>query len=92
MVIVFVRFLLSGNPTVKPLRVGLGVAVILDPTVERCLLVPTAMIRLGRENWDMLRWRHRLVRNVNIGGSGFFDRPGRPARAAACVLEPGPVA
>ena len=30
--------------------------------------------------------------DVIIGGSGFLDRPGRPARAAARAFELGPVA
>jgi hypothetical protein len=59
MVFVSVSFLPNGNRTVKELRIGLGIAALLD---------------------------------VIIGGRGFFDRPGRPARAAARAFELGPVA
>ena len=92
MVFVFGSFLLDGNSTVKQFGVGLAVAVILDATVVRCLLVPVLMILLGRKGWCMLRWLDRLVAHVKIGGSGFVDRPLRPAPAPARVLEPGPVA
>ena len=42
MVFVFGGFVLNGDPTVKQFGVGLAVAVILDATVVRCLLVPRA--------------------------------------------------
>ena len=40
MVFVFGSFVLNGDPTIKQFGVGLAVAVILDATVVRCLLVP----------------------------------------------------
>ena len=92
MVFVFGSFLLDGNPTVKQFGVGLAVAVMLDATVVRCLLVPALMILLGGKDWCMLRRLDRLVPHVNIGGSGLFDRPRHAAPAPARVLEPGPVA
>src|SRR5215831_16905966 len=48
MVFVFGSFVLNGDPTVKQFGVGLAVAVILDATVVRCLLVPARMARLGK--------------------------------------------
>jgi RND superfamily putative drug exporter len=91
-VFVFVSFLLNGHPTVNRFGVGLAVAVILDATVVRWLLVSALMIVLGRKDWYMLGWLGRLVRQVNIGGSGIFDRPRQPASAPARALEPGLVA
>jgi RND superfamily putative drug exporter len=35
---------------------GLAVAVLLDATVVRCLLVPAAMKLLGDANWYLPRW------------------------------------
>jgi RND superfamily putative drug exporter len=92
MVFVFVSFLLNGHPTVNRFGVGLAVAVILDATVVRWLLVSALMIVLGRKDWYMLGWLDRLVRQVNIGGSGIFDRRRQPAPAPARALEPGLVA
>ena len=48
MVFVFGSFVLNGDPTVKQFGVGLAVAVILDATVVRCLLVPALMILMGK--------------------------------------------
>ena len=42
MVFVFGSFVLNGDPTVKQFGIGLAVAVLLDATVVRCLLVPAA--------------------------------------------------
>ena len=43
MVFVFGSFVLNGDPTVEQFGVGLAVAVVLDATVVRCLLVPALM-------------------------------------------------
>ena len=40
MVSVFFAFIINGDPTVKQFGVGMGVAVAVDATVVRCLLVP----------------------------------------------------
>ncbi len=89
MVFVFGSFILNGNPTVQQFGVGLAVAVLLDATVVRCLLVPALMILMGKINWYMPRWVDRIVPPVSIEGAEFFkdrDRPGAGER------EPQPVA
>jgi RND superfamily putative drug exporter len=82
MVFVFGSFLLNGNPTVKQFGVGLAVAVILDATVVRCLLVPALMIMMGKLNWYMPRRLDRVVPHLSIEGAEFFEQRDR-ARAAA---------
>ena len=62
MVSVFASFLLSDDPTIKMFGLGLAVAVALDATVVRCLLVPAAMLLLGRANWWLPRWLATVVR------------------------------
>ena len=47
MVSVFASFILNGDPTVKQFGVGLAVAIAVDATIVRCLLVPATMIILG---------------------------------------------
>ena len=44
MVSVFFAFILNGDPTVKQFGVGMGVAVAVDATIVRCLLVPAVMV------------------------------------------------
>ena len=48
MVFVFSSFVLNGNPTVKEFGIGLAVAIAIDSTLVRCLLVPSVMMLLGR--------------------------------------------
>ena len=48
MVCVFTSFVLSGDPVVKQFGIGLAVAIAIDATIVRCLLVPAVMTLLGR--------------------------------------------
>jgi RND superfamily putative drug exporter len=72
MVFVFGSFVLNGDPTIKQFGVGLAVAVILDATVVRCLLVPALMLLMGKVNWWMPRWLDRVVPHMSIEGAEFF--------------------
>jgi len=72
MVFVFGSFVLNGDPTIKQFGVGLAVAVILDATVVRCLLVPALMLLMGNVNWWMPGRLDRLVPHVSIEGAEFF--------------------
>jgi putative drug exporter of the RND superfamily len=71
-VFVFGSFVLNGDPTIKQFGVGLAVAVILDATVVRCLLVPSVMLLMGRTNWWMPNWLDRITPPFSIEGAGFF--------------------
>ena len=73
MVFVFGSFVLNGSPTIKQFGVGLAVAVILDSTVVRCLLVPALMILMGKLNWYMPGWLDRVTPHLNIEGAEFFE-------------------
>jgi RND superfamily putative drug exporter len=86
MVFVFGSFVLNGDPTVKQFGIGLAVAVILDATVVRCLLVPALMILVGRANWYLPRWLDRVVPRISIEGAEFFA--GRAPVAAPAQGEP----
>jgi putative drug exporter of the RND superfamily len=79
MVFVFGSFVLNGDPTIKQFGVGLAVAVILDATVVRCLLVPAVMLLMGKLNWYMPRWLDRIVPHVSIEGAEFFEERDRAA-------------
>ena len=48
MVCVFTSFILNGDPTVKQFGVGLAVAIAIDATLVRCLVVPAVMVLFGR--------------------------------------------
>jgi len=66
MVCVFSSFILNGNPTVKQFGVGMAVAIAVDATVVRCLLVPSVMMILGRANWWFPRWLERITPKVGL--------------------------
>jgi putative drug exporter of the RND superfamily len=84
MVFVFGSFVLNGNPTVKQFGIGLAVAVLLDATVVRCLLVPALMVLMGRVNWYFPRWMEHAVPRISIEGAEYFQRrDAAPARAGA---------
>ncbi len=80
MVFVFGSFVLSGDPTIKQFGVGLAVAVILDATIVRCLLVPALMLLMGKFNWFMPKPLDRVVPHISIEGAEFFARRDRSAQ------------
>ncbi|MER7467485.1 MMPL family transporter [Streptomyces sp. NPDC097981] len=67
---VFLAFLLSANPVVKMLALGLGVSVVVDATVVRLLLVPATMNLLGRANWWIPGWLDRILPHLDPEGGG----------------------
>ena len=66
MVAVFASFILNGDPTVKQFGVGLAVAIAVDATIVRCLLVPATMVLLGRANWWIPGWLDRILPQVGL--------------------------
>jgi putative drug exporter of the RND superfamily len=90
MVFVFGSFVLNGDPTIKQFGIGLAVAVVLDATVVRCLLVPALMLLMGNINWYMPSWLDRVVPHVSIEGAEFFAARDRP-EAPPPDPEPAPV-
>jgi len=61
MVVVFLSFDLTADPGVKQVGLGLAVAVLIDATVVRLVLVPAVMEMLGKANWWMPRWLARVM-------------------------------
>jgi RND superfamily putative drug exporter len=61
MVVVFATVLLGGDIAVKQFGLGLAVAVLLDATLVRMVLVPALMELLGAANWWLPRWLARVL-------------------------------
>ena len=76
MVFVFGSFLGESMRTVKLFGFGLALAVLLDATVVRMLLVPATMELLGDRNWWLPRWLDRILPSVNIEGTLEHTNPG----------------
>jgi RND superfamily putative drug exporter len=68
MVSVFISFVPNPDPVVKMFGVGLAVAVLVDATLVRGVLVPAVMTVLGRANWWLPRWLDRWMPHLTIEG------------------------
>ena len=68
MMSVFGAFVLGGDPNGKLFGVGLSVAVFLDATLVRMILVPATMSLLGRANWWLPGWLDRILPHLDLEG------------------------
>jgi len=80
MVCVFTSFVLNGDPIVKEFGVGLAVAIAIDATLVRCLLVPAVMVVAGDRMWWLPNWLDRILPRISIEGEDYFAK--RDAEAA----------
>jgi RND superfamily putative drug exporter len=69
MISVFGAFVLSDDPNGKLFGVGLAVAVLLDATLVRMVLVPATMSLLGRANWWLPTWLDRILPHLDLEGA-----------------------
>ena len=74
MVVVFASFMLEDLREIKLFGLGLAVAVLLDATLVRMVVVPATMELLGDRNWWLPRWLDRLLPHLEI------ERSERPPR------------
>jgi uncharacterized membrane protein YdfJ with MMPL/SSD domain len=61
MTVVFASFVLTGVPAIKEIGLGLAVAIAVDATITRLVLVPATMSLLGRWNWWLPDWLDRVL-------------------------------
>jgi RND superfamily putative drug exporter len=61
MIVVFLAFVLGANASVKQVGLGLAVAVLIDATLVRLVLVPAVMELLGGANWWLPRPLDRML-------------------------------
>ena len=59
--VVFATFMTSGVTSIKMLGFGVSLAVILDATLVRALLVPALMRLFGERNWWAPRWMQKFT-------------------------------
>ena len=65
MVVVFSAFGLSSVVILKQIGFGLALAILLDATVVRALVVPATMRLMGKANWWSPKWMDRLFPTQN---------------------------
>ena len=68
MVCVFMSFVIGDDRSLKMFGLGLAVAVAIDATVVRMLLVPATMELLGDRNWWIPKWLDRILPNIDVEG------------------------
>jgi putative drug exporter of the RND superfamily len=66
MICVFGSFVLGGERVIKEFGVGLSVAILVDATLVRLVLVPATMELLGDLNWWLPRWLDRLLPRFDL--------------------------
>jgi putative drug exporter of the RND superfamily len=82
MVFVFLTFATMSMVQLKEMGVGLAVAVLLDATIVRALLLPATMTLLGPRNWYLPRWLEWLPQ---VSSATPPPAVGRPPRQPATV-------
>ncbi len=83
MIVVFLSFVLDDDPTVKMLAVGMAVAVLIDASIVRMVLVPSVMTLLGDRAWWLPRWLDRIVPDIQLEGP-----PPAPPKREEPEVEP----
>jgi len=74
MVAVFGSFVAGGDRTIKLFGMGLAVAVLLDATLVRMVLVPATMELLGARNWWIPKWLDKVLPRINIEGKSHLPQ------------------
>ena len=69
MIAVFIGFAFAGMPLVAQLGVACAVAIAVDATVVRLVLVPALMAMFDEWNWWLPRWLDRILPSVD------FEKP-----------------
>ena len=87
MVIVFAGFAAGELVLIKQLGVGLAVAVIVDATIVRSLLVPATMTLMGRWNWWSPAPLRRLHPRFGLQEPAAAAAPLPPPSAAQVVAR-----
>jgi RND superfamily putative drug exporter len=82
MIAVFIGFAFAGMPLVAEIGVACAVAIAVDATVVRLVLVPALMAMFAQWNWWLPRWMARILPSVD------FDAPLPEVDLANIVVIP----
>ena len=75
MVAVFSVFASTGTPSIKEIGLGMSVAIALDATLVRLILVPATMEIMGRWNWWLPKRVDRVLPHAGFEGSSGRRKP-----------------
>ncbi|HLA65779.1 MAG TPA: MMPL family transporter [Candidatus Saccharimonadales bacterium] len=88
MVVVFSSFLLNDQAAVKMLAIGMAVAVFIDASLVRMILVPAIMTLLGSHAWWMPHWMERIVPQLQLEGSAATAAGAAPPAHGVAAASP----
>lgn len=86
MIAVFIGFAFAGMPLVAEIGVACAVAIAVDATVVRLVLVPALMTMFAQWNWWLPKWLAAVLPSVD------FDDPPPVIDPGHVVLIPGDIA
>ena len=66
-------------PQIKEIGVGLAVAIALDATIVRLVLVPATMELMGDWNWWLPKWLDRILPEVDFESDHAVEDEREPA-------------
>ena len=66
MVTVFGSFMFGDDRILKEFGFGLAVAIFVDATIVRMVLVPATMELLGNANWWLPKWLDRILPRISV--------------------------
>jgi putative drug exporter of the RND superfamily len=78
MVVVFLAFIAAPDVFLKLFGIGLAVAIFLDATVVRMVLVPAVMQLLGDRNWWIPSWLERILPRLDAERVAIGTAHARP--------------
>ena len=78
MVVVFLAFIAAPDVFLKLFGIGLAVAIFLDATVVRMVLVPAVMQLLGDRNWWIPNWLERILPRLDAERVAIGTAHARP--------------
>jgi RND superfamily putative drug exporter len=73
MISVFGAFALGDSPFIKMFGLGLAVAVFLDATIVRMLIVPAVMALFGERAWKLPPFLDRILPNLDVEGAALTE-------------------
>ena len=89
MISVFSGFILGDDPTAKMFGLGLAVAILIDSTIVRMILVPATMKLLGDANWWIPGWLDRVLPVIDIQGEAGLPEPAMEAADEPVTVNEG---
>jgi RND superfamily putative drug exporter len=85
--IVFLGFVAGENVGIKEMGLALAIAVAVDATLVRCLLVPATMTLMGRANWWAPTPLRRLHDRFGLREASLPPQPAAPEPADSAMAS-----